>query len=572
MPILPTAPDVASVDVDVLVIGSGAAGLSAALSAAIENLNVMVIEKTASFGGTAARSGGMLWVPGNALAVRDGIEDSVEEARQYVQAEAKDVFNAEVVDSYLRHAPLMVDTYLREASAMTFVRNDAVADNHPKLPGAKSKGRTLTVPGFDARALGTDGKYLAPPLDTMTFLGMMVSARDLIHFFDIWRSAASFKLVMNKLSAHAVDLLGHGRAMGLANGSALVGRLAKSALDRGVPIWLNTKALRLEHDINGVTGAVVTCNDREIRVRCRAGVILATGGYAHDAERRKSLAPIPSLARQMYPMAKEGIDGDGLHMAEELGGKVEDRMFNTISWWPVSRVTTRKGHSLYAHGFDRSKPGFIMVNRKAQRFCSETAIGNDLIRALAQSTDDGPIEGYLLADHKAMRRFGIGIVRPAPLPFWHHLRSGYLTRAASIEKLAQKLGLDAGALAATVARFNLNAAHGEDPDFGRGESALDKRNGDAGNLPNPSLRALDQGPYYAVKILPGDFSTLAGLRTDGECGVIDSHGRRIDGLFAAGNDMNTMGGGNSPAGGFTLGPAVTFGFVAARAAAKRLAR
>ncbi len=559
--------------VDVLIIGSGAAGLSAAMSAGSAGLDVLITEKTDTFGGTAARSAGMLWIPCNPISVAQGVVDSAEEASAYVAAEARETFNPEVVSSYLANAPRMIEAYARDFPSMTFVRNDAVADNHPDLPGAKDKGRTLTVPPFDARNLGMGAYKLAPPLETMTFLGMMIAARDLGHFFDAWRSWTSFRFVTKRLATHFKDVLFHGRAMQLANGSALVGRMAKAVFDLGIPIWYRCAAVALLTEQGVVTGATVHRDGKPHRILARRGVILATGGYPHDPERRAQLAPIPRLAEQMYPAAKEGCDGDGLRMAEAVGGKIEDRLFNTISWWPVSRVPSGNGKfRLFAHGFDRTKPGFIMVNRDGRRFARETGIGNDLIRAMAKAAGDGPVEGWLIADHKAMRRFGIGIVRPAPMPFGRHLRSGYLLRGKTLADLAARAGIDPAGLEAQVAKFNEFAARGEDPEFGRGESSLDKRNGDPGHEPNPSLRPLEVAPFYAVKILPGDFSTLAGLRTDGSARVLDAEGQPIEGLYAAGNDLSTMGGGNSPAGGFTLGPALTFGYVAGQSVAAQAAK
>ncbi|MFD2580363.1 FAD-binding protein [Novosphingobium colocasiae] len=364
---------------------------------------------------------------------------------------------------------------------------------------------------------------------------------------------------------HVRDMVTKRQAMRLASGSALVGRMAKAVFDSGTPLWRSTAVTSLIQEKRprdrGHGHARRTAGPDFWRAR---GVVLATGGYPHDMARRKALAPIPRLAEQAFPMAKEGCTGDGIRMAEEVGGKIEDRMFNTTSWWPVSRVPNRRGgHDLYAHGVDRSKPGFIIVNGQGKRFERETAIGNDLVRAMAKAAGNAPIEAWLIADQQAVSRFGIGVVRPSPLPHGHHVRSGYVIKADTLDELARKCGIDQAGFAAQVATFNANANQGVDPEFHRGESPLDKRNGDPLNKPNPSLRALEHGPFFfAVKILPGDFSTLAGLRTNGNAQVLGADGGPIPGLYAAGNDLNTMGGGNSPAGGFTLGPAVTFGFIA----------
>jgi succinate dehydrogenase/fumarate reductase flavoprotein subunit len=552
-----------TVTVDVLVVGAGVGGLSAAMSAGLAGLNVLIAEKTAYFGGTGARSSGLLWVPLNPLSVRDGIADSIEEARAYVAAEAGDMFNPVVVDSYLAKAPLMVETYAKHFPMMQFIRNDVGADNHPRQPGAKDKGRSLSLPPLDGRVLGAYRKMLAPPLETMTFLGMMVPSRDILHFFNIWRSRASFKVVMNLLFTYAKDLITCGQTMRIANGAALVSRMAKSAIDLDIPFWFNAPARELQTENGRVIGAVVIRNGLPVTVRARRGVVLATGGYPHDKARRQALAPIPRLAEQMHSAANPAAQGDGLRMAEAVGGKVENQLFNTLSWWPISRVPRSNGSSVvFPHMVDRSKPGFIMVSRSGRRFERETAIGNDIIRAMAAAAGDGPVEAWLIGDRKAVRRFGIGIVRPAPIPMGHHLRSGYVLRGRTLAELASKAGIDVAGLEKQVEGFNVHAARGEDPEFHRGESALEKRGGDPDNKPNPSLRPLDTPPFFAVKILPGDFSTLAGLRTDGYARVLNDKGQPITGLYAVGNDLSTMGGGHSPAGGFTIGQAVTFGFVA----------
>jgi succinate dehydrogenase/fumarate reductase flavoprotein subunit len=560
-----------TLETDVLVIGAGAGGLSAAMSAALGSLEVIVAEKTSHYGGTAARAGGLLWVPTNHLAMRDGVQDSVEEARAYVEAEAGPSFRPDVVDSYLANAPRMLLAYEKAFPSMKFVRNDVGADNHPNQPGAKSAGRCVSLPSFDGRELGEHRKRLAPPLETMTFLGMMIPVRDILHFFNMWKSKASFQIVVKLLTTHVRDMLAHGQPMQLSNGAALVGRMAKSVFDRNIPIWYDTPARELVMKDGRVAGAILMREGKPVTVLARRGVVLATGGYPFDKARRAKLAPIPNLGGHMYTAARPGADGDGLRMAEAVGGKVEDGLFNTMSWWPISLVPQRgRAPLVYPHFVDRAKPGFIMINARGQRFARETAIGNDLIRAMAASASDGPVEAWLIGDHRAVRKFGIGMARPAPLPLGHHLRSGYIVRGRTLAELAARIGVDVAGLESQVARFNASAAKGEDPEFHRGESALEKRGGDPECKPNPCLRPLLDGPFYAVKILPGDFSTLAGLRTDGCARVLNAENQPIPGLYAAGNDLSTMGGGHSPAGGFTIGPAVTFGFVAGQHLAGRL--
>jgi hypothetical protein len=219
---------------------------------------------------------------------------------------------------------------------------------------------------------------------------------------------------------------------------------------------------------------------------------------------------------------------------------------------------------LFPHSFDRNKPGFIAVTRSGRRFISEGAIGNDFIRAMVRDCQEQIPEAFLITDHRTLRHYGLGLVRPWPLPLGRHVRSGYLVRAQTLEGLGIALGIDGPCLLQTVARFNDNAGKGLDPEFGRGQNALELRNGDPSVTPNPCLAPISRSPFYAVRIYPGDFSTLAGLRTDPNGRVLNPVGRPIAGLYAVGNDASTLFAGNSPAGGCTLGPALTFGFIAGR--------
>lgn len=552
--------------VDALVIGSGAGGLSSAISAKLEGLDVLIVEKGERFGGTTARSGGMMWVPGNSLAKKDGIADSREAALSYVQAEAGNMYDEARVSAYLDAAPLMIDEYAERTSAMRFVSSDFVADNHQHLPGAVLTGRTVTVPVFDGRELGKELRNLAKPLGSLTFLGMMIQpGAELNHFMNAFKSWKSFRFVAARMAGRLRDAIFWGRSTRLTNGNALAGRLAKSALDLGVPIWCSTSAKRLLTESGRVVGAVVEREGRTVEIRARYGVVLATGGFPHDKERRRNLSPFWPEGAGAYALGAEQNVGDGMTMGESVGGKVEDRLFNTVSWTPVSRTTGRDGKPvLFPHGFDRTKPGFIAVTRKGRRFANETAIGNDFIRAMMAECEGGPVEGFLLCDHKAIRKFGNGLVRPAPVPMTRHLRSGYLIKGNTLRELAAKAGIDADALEAEVKRYNAFAETGVDLDFKKGGNELERRSGDPQQKPNPNVGPLSHAPFYAVKLLPGDFSTLAGLRTDAQARVIDAQGRVIPGLYAAGNDNSTMAGGNSPSGGFTLGPAMTFGFIAGR--------
>jgi succinate dehydrogenase/fumarate reductase flavoprotein subunit len=550
----------------VLVVGSGAGGLSAAISAALRGLKVLVVEKHHLLGGSTARSGGMIWAPCNPLSQAEGVEDTLANARLYIQYEAGEFFDGSRVDAYLENAPKMIEEYRSKTSAMRFVRADAAADNHLNLPGSLARGRTITVPAFDVRELGRLTRNLAPPIDELTFLGMQIQpGRELNNFFGAFSSWKSFAFVAGRLTRHAWDLLRHGRTLRLANGNALAARLVRSASDLGVEFALSSPVSELVTESGQVTGAVIETPGGRVHVRARRGVVLACGGFPHDPQRRRTHSPVGALGGGTYALAPKTNTGDGLTMGERAGGVVERSLPNTISWTPVSRVMRRDGSTgLFPHSFDRNKPGFIAVTRSGCRFISEGAIGNDFVRAMVRDCQGQVPEAFLITDHHTIRRYGLGVVRPWPVPLGVHIRSGYLVRRPTLEELARALGIEESGLLQTVAQFNVNAEKGLDPDFGRGQNALEQRNGDPKVKPNPCLAPINRPFYYAVRVYPGDFSTLAGLRTDPHARVLNPVGRPIPGLYAVGNDASTMFAGNSPAGGCTLGPAMTFGFIAGK--------
>jgi len=540
--------------------------MSAAISARLAGLDVIVAEKHNLIGGTTARSGGMIWAPCNPLAIADGVDDSLEMARLYIQHETGNFFDSVRVDTYLRTAPEMIETYRQKTSAMRFVRNDLAADNHPNLPGAKQRGRTVTVPPFDARQLGKRMRQLAPPIKELTFLGMQIQpGRELNHFFRAVSSWASFAFVVGKLMSHSYDMLFYGRTLRLANGNALAARLFKSASDMNIRFLMSSPASELVTVDGQVKGAILESPSGRTCVLARRGVVLACGGFPHDPVRRRTLAPVGALGAGTYALGPTTNVGDGLTMGEAAGGMVEDKLPNAVSWTPVSRIAKGDGrYALFPHSFDRNKPGFIAVTHHGRRFISEGAIGNDLVRAMVRECDDRSPEAFLITDHHTLRRYGMGLVRPWPLPLGHHLRSGYLIRGRDVGELAARTGIDSAALMQTIANFNANALKGQDPDFHRGQSELERRNGDNTVKPNPCLAPIAQPPFYAIRIYPGDFSTLAGLRTDEGARVLDNQNRPIERLFAVGSDSCSLFAGTSPAGGSTLGPALTFGYIAGK--------
>jgi len=301
-------------------------------------------------------------------------------------------------------------------------------------------------------------------------------------------------------------------------------------------------------------------------VTTRCGVVLACGGFPHDIGRRQKMFPHAPTGREHVSPGPNGNTGDGLRLAESAGGRIEDGLPNAAAWVPVS-ITTRKDgtHGVMPHFIDRAKPGVIAVARDGARFGNEGDSYHDFVQAMVKAAKPGEaIAAFLICDHRALRRYGLGCVPPFPLPIGHHLRSGYLKRGADLAALARAAGIDAKGLASTIAAFNAAAADGHDPLFGKGSRAYNRYMGDALHGPNPCVAPLTHPPFYAIKLVIGDLGTYAGIRTDEHARAIDADGQIIPGLYAAGNDMASIMGGNYPGAGITLGPALTFGYIAGR--------
>jgi succinate dehydrogenase/fumarate reductase flavoprotein subunit len=552
------------VEVDVLVVGAGAGGLAAAVTAASLGLQVMVVEKEPVFGGTTAWSGGWLWIPRNPLAVTAGIREDIDGPRTYLRHELGDGFDPARIDAFLAQGPRMVE-FFHTQTALQFIDGNAIPDFHGRSPGAMTGGRSVCAAPYDGRELGPRVAQLRPPLDLMAFLGMgIASGADLWHFLNATRSWRSFAHVARRVSLHLRDVLLHGRGMQLVSGNALVARLAKSAFDRGVDLRVSSPVRRLIVASGRVVGAEVDSSDGERNVHARRGVVLACGGFPHDTARKQALFPRVPTGREHWSAAPPSNTGDGLRLGEAAGGTVDTTLPAAAGWAPVSLVPRPDGTcGHFAHLIERGKPGVIAVTRSGVRFTNEADSYYDFMSALLDAVPAGEeVAAWLVCDHTFIRRYGLGYVKPAPVPLRAALRSGYLLRGASIEALARACGIDP-ALDASIDRYNRDARDGRDPQFGRGDTPYNRVQGDPAHAPNPCVAPLTRAPFYAVKVVPGSLGTFAGLRTDASARVLDAQRAPIPGLYACGNDMNSIMGGRYPSGGITLGPALTFGYIAA---------
>ena len=546
---------------DVVVVGAGAGGMTAALVCALQGLQVLLCEKSAQVGGTTATSAGTIWVPGTRAAREAGLADSDEAVRRYLDA----VIGPAVDDrreAYLTTGPTAVD-YLENHSEVRFTPYLKHPDYLANRPGATVAGRPLMPVPFDGRLLGADFKLLRAPIgEFMALGGMMIGRDDIEPLARPFASAASFRHALNLLWRYASDRLRYRRGTRLLMGNALAARLFYSLRQRQVPIWLNAALQELIATDGRITAAVLGIDGERRRISARRAVVLASGGFGGSVVRMNDYVH-PPLA---HAVAFAGAEGDGMRIARDAGAAVEDDHVSPMFWSPVSDTGWFKGgRGAYPHlSLDRAKPGLIAVNAAGRRFVNEALSYHEFVSGVHRSHETVPtIPAWLVCDRGFIERYGIGRVPPGRRSLRRYIAGGYLVEADSVQALAGKIGVDAAGLNETVARHNRFAETGIDEDFGKGETEFDRNNGDPQHGPNPCIGRIADPPYYAMAVYPSTLGSSIGLKADADGRVLSTDGMPIPGLFACGNDMASIMRGNYPGPGITLGPALVFAYRAA---------
>ncbi|MFE7860670.1 3-oxosteroid 1-dehydrogenase [Streptomyces sp. NPDC057403] len=537
---------------DVVVVGSGAAGMTAALTAAKRGLTTVVLEKAATFGGSAARSGAGVWIPNNPVLLAAGVPDTPGKAAAYLAAVVGSDVPAARQSAFLAHGPDMI-SFVMANSPLRFRWMEGYSDYYPELPGGLPGGRSIEPDQLDGNLLGAELARLNPPYLQVP-AGMVVFSADYK-----WLALAAVSV---RGAAVAAECLARGTkaaALGqkpLTMGQSLAAGLRKGLMDAGVPVWLGTPLTDLYVEGGAVTGAVVTRDGGPALVRARRAVVVGSGGFEHNAAMRSQYQQQP-IGTEWTVGAKENT-GDGIRAGQRAGAALA---LMDDAWWGPAIPLPDQPYFCLA---ERTLPGGLLVNAAGARFVNEAGPYSDVVHTMYRLDPTAPdIPAWLIVDQNYRNRYLFRDVAPTfPLPdSWYG--SGAVRKAWTMDALATAVGVPAAALRTTVDRFNSQALKGSDPDFHRGDSAYDHYYTDPSVLPNSCLAPLWLPPYYAFRIVPGDLGTKGGMVTDARARVLRADGSVIPGLYAAGNAGAAVMGHSYAGAGSTIGPAMTFGYIAA---------
>jgi 3-oxosteroid 1-dehydrogenase len=540
--------------VDFLVVGSGCGGLTAALTADANGLDTLIIEKAGVYGGSTALSGGNIWIPNNPTLKREGLADSRADIRSYLDAVVGKTVPAANTDAFIDNGPLTMEFLERASSHLRFQWCTDYSDYHPEAPGGRARGRTIEPLPFDLKQLGDDEKLLRPAA-LATPGGLFVTSKEFSRLNMVMRTWSGRRAAMHTVgrAVKGVLLRRHMDTLG----RALIGRLRLAIKDAGIPLWLDTPLQSLITDDSGtVIGVRAHRDGAVIRIRARAGVLLATGGFEHNNEMRKRF--LRDGGKDNYSAGSPDNTGDGIVAGQSIGGAVD--LMDDAWWMPAFK---RPDGVMSVLVSERSIPRSVIVDQTGRRFVNEAAPYVTFVhRQLAGRHD--PI--WFVFDRKAKNRYQFGGVMPGQKFPADWFASGLMHRADTLEALAAAIGVPPSSLRETVNKFNGFARDGKDQDFGRGESAYDNYYGDP-TLPQPTMDVIDSAPYYAARIQAGDLGTKGGLMYNANAQVLRADGTVIAGLYATGNTSAAVMGNDYAGAGATIGPSMVFGFISARHAA-----
>ncbi len=561
--------------VDLVVIGSGGAGFSAALNAAIDGARVLLVERMAHVGGTTALSAATTWVPGTKRGLEVNPDDTPERVATFLNHAVGERSDANLRQSFIDNGPLAI-AKLEANSALQFQVRMLHPDYLSELEGSVLRGRAIEPQPFDGKLLGPNLTLVRHPIPEFTVLGgMMVDRDDIFHLLRLTDTWKSFSYSVRIIVRHFLDKLLHPRSTRLVMGNAMIARMLYSYIQRKGLLVTHTEVTQLVQEGNRIQGVTLqqTLTDGSVvkrTVRSNGGVVMASGGFNRHPTRRAEMLP---GAKEVWCPAGPGHTGRAQDLALQAGGQLGTGGLSHAFWAPVSTRQRADGSwAAFPHFvMDRGKPGMITVDSQGQRYVNESTSYHLFGIAMQTHNATTPsVPSWLVCDAGALKRYGMGMIRPGGKGLAPFVADGYLKQGHTLTELAQQLKVPAEKLNATVERFNVFADQGVDEDFERGTTDYQRANGDATwHGPNPCLGALREGPFYAIALYPGDIGAATGLITDGDARVLNAQGQAIDGLYACGNDMHSIMGGVYPAPGITIGPGVTFGYLAAKHALVR---
>lgn len=541
--------------VDVVVVGAGGAGMTAALAAAHEGLETLVVEASPYFGGSTARSGGGVWIPGNYALRAAAVPDSRDDAETYLTTIVGDAVPRERINAFLEQGPPMLD-FVREHSAADYMWVPEYSDYYPEAPGGRAVGRSVEPRPIDGNIIGDELERLHPPYAKAP-VGMVVTQADFRWLSLAMRTSrgpvTAFKVALSRMWNRFL-----GRRMYGMGASMCIG-LRKGLMDAAVPVWYETPLEELVLTDGRVTGVRVLRDQKPEVITARRGVILASGGFEKNLEMREKYQRAPVSTD--WTTGAPSNTGAGISAGIAAGADVA---LMDDAWWGPTIPLTGGPYFCLA---ERNLPGSIIVNQAGRRYTNEASPYVDTVHAMYDGEEGSGIThvpSWMILDQRYRNRYLFAGLAPRQAFPGRWYKNGTLFRAETLEALAGQIGVDADGLRETVGRFNEMARAGTDTDFGRGDSAYDKYYGDPTNKPNPSLGVIDRAPYYAVKIVPGDLGTKGGIVTDARARALRQDGSVIEGLYAAGNVSSAVMGNTYAGAGSTIGPAMTFGYVAAR--------